>query len=178
MKIMLRRKFLFKICIVGDGGVGKSTMVKRLITGKYIEQKITIGADLSTYYTNVDNKDITMQLWDFAGERRFQFFLPNYSRGVRGCLICYDMSRRASFENLSRWYDIIDKKNNPIFVLVGCKSDLEDNKKVVGRKEAIEFQNKNNILVYYETSSKTGYNVKELFDKLAFEIFQQQNKKK
>ncbi len=170
---MTKRKLLFKVCIVGDGGVGKSTMVKRLITGRYIEQKITIGADLSTYYTNIDDKKVTLQLWDFAGERRFQFFLPNYSRGVKGCLLCYDVGRRASFEKLSNWYDIIDKKKNPVFVLVGCKSDLGDTKRVVADNEAEEFQEENNIKMFYETSSKTGYNVKELFDQLSFELLQQ-----
>ncbi|MBY9006321.1 MAG: GTP-binding protein [Candidatus Lokiarchaeota archaeon] len=174
---MLRRKFLFKICVVGDGGVGKSTMVKRLITGKYIEQKITIGADLSTYYTNIDDDEIILQLWDFAGERRFQFFLPNYSRGVKGCLLCYDVGRRASFERLYRWYDIIDKTNNPIFVLVGCKNDLGEEKKVITQKDAEIFQNENSINMFIETSSKTGHNIKDLFTHLAIKIYHQEKEK-
>jgi len=172
---MLRRKFLFKICIVGDGGVGKSTMVKRLITGKYIEQKITIGADLSTYKTIFEDEEIILQLWDFAGERRFQFFLPNYSRGVKGCLLCYDFGRRVTFERLNQWFDIIDKKNNPIFILVGCKDDLDGEKKVITKSEIEDFKKKNNIQLSLETSSKTGHNVKELFDDLAINLFKQTN---
>ncbi|MBY9019015.1 MAG: GTP-binding protein, partial [Candidatus Lokiarchaeota archaeon] len=86
------KKYIYKILVVGDGGIGKSTMIQRLITGKYIEQKITIGTDLASWSIEIGNLVIKLQIWDFAGERRFRFFLPNYSRGADGCLLCYDIT--------------------------------------------------------------------------------------
>lgn len=168
------RKLLFKICIVGDGGVGKTTMVKRLLTGKYIEQKITIGTDLATHSVNIRNKKIILQLWDFAGEKRFRFFLPNYSRGAKGVLLCYDIARRSTFNNLDEWYNIIDEHSNPVFILVGCKHDIADKKRVISKEEAKEFQKKYNINSFFETSSKTGYNINEVFENLTQEIIKKE----
>ncbi|MBA7523504.1 hypothetical protein ES705_15631 [subsurface metagenome] len=67
---MAQRKLLFKILVVGDGGVGKSTMIQRLLTGQFIAQKITIGTDLATSNIQIDeNTIVTLQIWDFAGEK-------------------------------------------------------------------------------------------------------------
>ncbi|MFX1238454.1 MAG: ADP-ribosylation factor-like protein, partial [Promethearchaeota archaeon] len=79
-----REKFMFKVVVVGNGGVGKSTMIQRLITGKFLSQKITIGTDLASFRLDIEDNDgntfkITLQLWDFAGEKRFRFFLPRYA---------------------------------------------------------------------------------------------------
>jgi small GTP-binding protein len=113
------RKYLFKVVVVGDGGIGKSTMIQRLITGKFVPMKITIGTDLATIQKNIDSNSIKLQVWDFAGEKRFRFFLPNYARGAKGCLLCYDVTRYTSFQNLPEWYDIVRQSAlNPIFILV------------------------------------------------------------
>lgn len=168
------RKLVFKSIIVGDGGVGKTTMVKRLLTGKYIEQKITIGTDLASYSVIMNNKKIILQLWDFAGEKRFRFFLPNYSRGAKGVLLCYDIARRSTFNNLKEWYSIIDKNSDPVFILIGCKHDIADRKRVISREEAQEFQEKYGIEKFFETSSKTGYNVNKVFDELTNLIIKKQ----
>lgn len=171
-----RRKYLFKVLIVGDGGVGKTTMVKRLITGRYIEQKITIGTDLFAYNLEKDGKEIVLQLWDFAGERRFRFFLPNYSRGAMGCLLCYDLARRSSFENLEEWFDIVNNNaDDPVIFLVACKHDLAEEKRVVEKEEAKEFQNNHDISKFFETSSLTGYNNEIIFKDLANEIIEKKN---
>lgn len=164
---MAARKLFIKSIVVGDGGVGKSTMIQRLITGKYIAQKITIGTDLATYDLESDGKKVTLQIWDFAGEKRFRFFLPNYSRGAMGCLLCYDISRYTSFDNLKEWYDIVkENANDPVFVLVGGKKDLED-RRVVSREDAKAFQDEYNIDYFFETSSKSGDNNKKIFQVLA-----------
>lgn len=159
------KKYLFKIVVVGDGGVGKSTMIQRLITGKYIEQKITIGTDLASWDILIDNFVIKLQIWDFAGEKRFRFFLPNYSRGADGCLLCYDITRYTSFQNLKEWYDIIrTNAKDPGFILVGGKVDLADSRRTVKQEEAEEFQKRYNIPYYFETSSKSGFKTNEIFE--------------
>ena len=162
------KKFLFKIVVIGDGGVGKSTMIQRLITGKYIEQKITIGTDLASWDIAIDDLAIKLQIWDFAGEKRFRFFLPNYSRGADGCLLCYDITRYTSFQNLKEWYDIVKENTNTdtIFILVGGKADLASYRRTVEQADAEEFQKELDIPHFIESSSKTGENNKNVFELL------------
>ena len=172
-----KRNFLFKIVVVGDGGVGKSTMIQRLITGKFLEQKITIGTDLASYAINLDeNTTIKLQIWDFAGEKRFRFFLPNYARGALGCLLCYDIARYTSFQNLSEWYSIVKENSaDPVFVLVGGKLDLSDLKRTVSKEQAEEFRSEQNIPFFFETSSKSGENNKMIFETLTKAIIKKKN---
>ena len=164
----MSRRLLFKVIVVGDGGVGKSTMIQRLVTGHFIPQKITIGTDLATYSIPIEDKGtVKLQIWDFAGENRFRFFLPNYARGAMGCLLCYDLTRYASYENLTEWYNIVkENASNPVFVLVGCKLDLSVDKRVVRFEEGVEFQKKYNLDYFFETSSKSGENNQNIFKTL------------
>lgn len=162
---------LFKVVIVGDGGVGKSTMVQRLTTGQFIPQKITIGTDLATIDVDIDNINTTLQIWDFAGERRFRLFLPNYSRGATGCLLCYDITRRTSFDSLDEWYTIVNKNaDDPVFILVGEKLDLADIRRSVQYEHAEEFKEKHDFDYFFETSSKSGENNKNIFETLTRSI--------
>ncbi|TFF88690.1 MAG: GTP-binding protein [Promethearchaeota archaeon] len=171
-----RKKHLFKVIIVGDGGVGKSTMVQRLITGKYIAQKITIGTDLATYSIERNDATIVLQLWDFAGERRFRFFLPNYSRGATGCLLCYDITRRNTFKNLEEWYDIVQNNaSNPVIYLVGCKQDLAEKKRGVLKEDALDYKEKMGFERFFETSSKTGYHINPVYEELIEDIIEKKD---
>ena len=162
------RKLLFKICVVGDGGIGKSTMVQRLLTGLFISQKITIGTDLATWDTQINDSELVrLQIWDFAGERRFRIFLPSYARGATGCLLCYDITRRTSFDSLEEWYGIV-KNNavNPVFILVGEKLDLADVRRSVETDQAEKFKDTHKIDRFFETSSKSGENNNNIFETL------------
>lgn len=169
---MAQRKMLFKVVIVGDGGVGKSTMVQRLTTGQFIPQKITIGTDLAVQNIQLDNETtVSLQIWDFAGERRFRLFLPNYSRGATGCLLCYDITRRTSFESLDEWFKIVNENAiDPVFVLVGEKLDLADIRRSVKYEHAEEFKKNYNLDYFFETSSKSGENNKMIFETLTRSI--------
>jgi len=166
-----KRKYLFKVVVVGDGGTGKSTMIQRLITGHFTPMKITIGTDLATYQVEFESLVVKLQIWDFAGEKRFRFFLPNYARGAHGCLLCYDITRYTSFQNLQDWYDIVqDNSSDPVFILIGEKVDLADARRTVKREEAEEFRKEHDIPYLFETSSKSGKNNKIIFEKLIKEI--------
>ncbi|MHA2398233.1 MAG: Rab family GTPase [Promethearchaeota archaeon] len=166
---------LFKVCVVGDGGVGKSTMVQRLTTGQFIPQKITIGTDLATHDIQLDKNITRLQIWDFAGERRFRIFLPTYAQGARGCVLCYDITRRASFEHLEEWYNIVnDNAVNPVFILVGEKLDLADVRRSIEYDQGVEFQKKYNIDYFFESSSKSGKNNAKIFETLTRLIYEKQ----
>ena len=158
----------YKIAVVGDGAVGKSSMVQRLVTGSFLtDMKITIGTDVFTYFFEIEDNSIKLQIWDFAGEDRFRSFLPNYCKGAVGCLLCYDITRYQSFKNLNEWLSIIEENtSNPIIVLVGMKLDLADEKRVVELSNAEEYKQKQNIEYFFETSSKSGFNNKKIFKTL------------
>lgn len=163
-----KHQYLFKIVVVGDGGVGKSTMIQRLITGHFVPMKITIGTDLASYDMNIEDISVKLQIWDFAGERRFRFFLPNYARGAQGCILCYDISRYSSFQHLQEWYDIVKENTNTdtVYLLVGGKADLSEYRRTVSRAEAEELQKELDIPFFLESSSKTGENNKNVFEML------------
>lgn len=174
---MSNRKLLFKTIVVGDGGVGKSTMIQRLLTGRFLAQRITIGTDLATYDVPIDNSDVTvkLQIWDFAGEKRFRFFLPNYSRGAYGVLLCYDITRYISFENLDEWFNIVSKNaDDPIFILVGGKVDMED-RRTVPREDALELKERFGLDYFFETSSLDGTNNYDIFKTLTNAIIEKKN---
>ena len=172
-------KKLFKVCIVGDGGVGKSTMVQRLTTGMFIPQKITIGTDLATKDIILDNTMTRLQIWDFAGERRFRIFLPNYARGARGCLLCYDITRRTSFDSLDEWYKIVSENAaDPVIILVGEKLDLADVRRSVKFEQGEDFKQKYKLDHYFETSSKSGENNENIFKTLTRLILEKQELEK
>lgn len=163
-----KRQYLFKIVVVGDGGVGKSTMIQRLITGQFVPMKITIGTDLASYDMSLEDISVKLQIWDFAGERRFRFFLPNYARGAQGCLLCYDITRYTSFQNLKEWYDIVkdNTKTETVFLLAGGKADLASYRRTVETEDARKLQEELDIPYFLETSSKTGENNKNVFEML------------
>lgn len=171
-------RLVFKVIVVGDGGVGKSTMIQRLTTGYFVPMKITIGSDLATHNLEVEANAATLQIWDFGGEKRFRFFLPNYCRGALGCILCYDISRFKSFEDLTEWINIVKKNDvDPIYILAGQKSDLADeNKRIVKVSEAEKFQKENEIDYFFETSSKTGFNNKLIFETITKAIFEKKKK--
>ena len=160
----------YKMCIFGDGGVGKTTLINRYISGKYSEDfKMTIGVDFYTKNVEIDNIKVSLQIWDFAGEQQFKNLLPNYVIGASGGIFMYDISRFYSITHLEDWLKLLDKapdkqaQRMPI-LLVGGKKDLSsEGKRVVESSYAFEEGRKFGVFEYFECSSKTGENVEEVF---------------
>jgi small GTP-binding protein len=167
-----RRRF-FKVVVVGDGGVGKTTLIHRFIFGEFLELKMTVGTDIRAYTKTYDGDvQLELQLWDFAGEERFRIFLPSYCKGAKACILCYDITRAFSFQNLDKWYKIIkENTDNAIIYLVGCKFDKEKHFRAVKRRVAKKFQSAYKIEQFFETSSKTGYNNEEIFNSLTDSLY-------
>jgi small GTP-binding protein len=161
----------FKLCIFGDGGVGKTTLTHRYMSGVFQEHyKLTIGMDFHVKKLEVDGKMISLQIWDFAGERKFRFLLPSAVLGASGALFLYDMSRFVTFKNLNDWVSIFKEANEEEgqevpAILIGSKLDLQE-RRAVPLEEGVRFANENNFFDYLECSSKSGANVDQVFEKI------------
>lgn len=175
------KKTLLKVIILGDTGVGKTSLMQRFINGKFSQQyKATIGADFLPKDMTIDDKNVTLQIWDTAGQERFQSLGVAFYRGSDCCVLVYDVTNAKSFENLQSWRDefliqanIRDPDNFP-FVIIGNKIDVQESKRVVSSKKAqLMAQNLGN-LPYFETSAKEAVNVEQAFDVVARNALQQE----
>ena len=158
----------FKIPIIGDGGVGKTTLTHRYLHGLFKESyHLTIGVDFFLKKLESDGKSVSLQIWDFAGEEKFRFLLPGVINGAHGTIFMFDITRYVTFENLTNWFNVFKTANenfnqNVPALLVGSKTDLKG-LRTVQSKEAKSFAQENNFAEYIECSSKNGENVEELF---------------
>ncbi len=166
---------LIKVCIFGVGGVGKTSLVKRYLTGLFTgDSGMTLGVDFHMKKFEFHGKRVALQIWDFAGEDRFRFLLPGYVKGASGGLFMFDITRRSSLRNFDDWLQIFKegtetmKLNVPI-IMIGGKLDLHDRRSVFS-KDAVDLAKKHQLLDYIECSAKTGENVELIFYKLALEL--------
>lgn len=154
---------LFKLLIIGDSGVGKSSLLIRFsddtFSGSYIT---TIGVDFKIRTVVIDGQRVKLQIWDTAGQERFRTITSTYYRGTHGVIIVYDVTNGESFANVRRWLDEI-KTNCDVVnkVLVGNKDDDPD-RKVVITEDAQSFA-RNMHIELFETSAKINKNVEEMF---------------
>ncbi|MFX1411699.1 MAG: Rab family GTPase [Promethearchaeota archaeon] len=159
---------MFKICIFGDGGVGKTTLVNRYMNGVFKgDSTMTIGVDFHVKKLNISGLTVSLQIWDFAGEDRFRFLLPSYVIGASGGIFMYDITRYSSLKNYNDWLEIFTKaykgnKQQIPVIMVGGKLDLQY-KRAVDSNEAFELAKKSNLYGFVECSAKTGENVEDIF---------------
>ncbi|EPE03000.1 ras-like protein rab7 [Ophiostoma piceae UAMH 11346] len=175
-----RKKVLLKIIILGDSGVGKTSLMNQYVNKKFsASYKATIGADFLTREVPVDDRQVTMQLWDTAGQERFQSLGVAFYRGADCCVLVFDVNNAKSFEAIEGWRDEFlvqasprDPDNFP-FVVLGNKIDVEDSKRVISNKRALTFCQAHGI-PYFETSAKEAINVEQAFEVIAKNALQQE----
>ena len=167
------KKFILKILTAGEGGVGKTTLLKRYVEGKFsAETKMTIGVEFFLKETEVDGNAATLQLWDFGGQERFRFTLESYVLGAKGAVFLFDLTRPSTLDNLEQWVQIVRKTNEKLPILfVGTKLDLKD-EIMVEDEHARSFLEQHNLLDYVKISSKTGENVNKCFELLIRNIIE------
>ncbi|MHA1717934.1 MAG: Rab family GTPase [Promethearchaeota archaeon] len=159
------REYIFKIVILGDGKVGKTSMVLQYTEHKFNDNYImSIGANFAIKMIHAkDNTIIRLQLWDLAGQQHFQFVRPSFYRGAFAAIFVFDLTRRESFESIKRWKEECNQYIPGIpAVLVGNKSDLTE-ERVVSRREGQALSLEIGSDYYYETSAKTATNIEKLF---------------
>ncbi len=161
--------YVYKICLFGPGGVGKTTLTRKYLTGLFEDDtKFTMGASIHVKIITIDDKRITLQIWDFGGENQFRFLLPVYSHGSACGIFMSDLSRYSTIKDIEEWIRLFQEgleegeKDIPL-LLVGGKLDLID-KRAISEEEARKFAEKNNCFDYIECSSKTGENIEKVFE--------------
>jgi len=175
-----KKKVLLKVIILGDSGVGKTSLMNQYVHKKFSNQyKATIGADFLTKEVVVDDKLVTLQIWDTAGQERFQSLGVAFYRGADSCVLCYDITDQKSFDSLDNWMEEFlshaAPRNNESFpfVVLGNKADMP-NKRQVNAARAMQWcQNKGNITMF-ETSAKEAVNVDQAFQTIAKNALQQE----
>ena len=157
-------KYLFRVCLLGDAGVGKTSLITRFCDNYFSDNyNNTIGVDFRLATLKYDNIISKIHIWDTAGQERFRSLSVNYMNNSHGFIFIYDITNSESFKNIVNWINLALEKNNHtvINLLVGNKSDLESDRKV--SKSEAEALAKEKKLFFLETSAKKDNNVEKVF---------------
>lgn len=156
---------LYKVLVLGDSGVGKSSLLSRYVNDTFTENMVsTIGVDFSVKSIVYNNKNIKFQLWDTAGQEKFRILTKSYYRGTHAVIIAFDLTKLDSFLNVKKWIDEVmsnDVDQEKYIIVVGTKSDLVNDRRV-SSENVEQFKNILNVK-YFETSSKLGIGIDEVF---------------
>jgi Ras-related protein Rab-18 len=164
----------FKILLIGDSGVGKSSLLVSFVSNSVQDLAPTIGVDFKIKLLTVGGKRLKLTIWDTAGQERFRTLTSSYYRGAQGIILVYDVTRRDTFTNLSdvwaKEVDLYSTNQDCVKMLVGNKVDRES-ERVVSREEGIALAMEHGCL-FLECSAKTRENVEQCFEELALKIME------
>lgn len=158
----------FKLVFLGEQSVGKTSLITRFMYDSFDNTyQATIGIDFLSKTMYLEDRTVRLQLWDTAGQERFRSLIPSYIRDSTVAVVVYDITNANSFHQTSKWIDDVrtERGTDVIIMLVGNKTDLSEKRQVNtedGEKKAKELQ-----VMFIETSAKSGYNVKQLFRRVA-----------
>ncbi|KAI7739744.1 hypothetical protein M8C21_000510 [Ambrosia artemisiifolia] len=170
--------YLFKIVLIGDSGVGKSNILSRFTRNEFsLESKSTIGVEFATRTLQVEGKTVKAQIWDTAGQERYRAITSAYYRGAVGAFLVYDITKKQSFENVTRWLrELRDHADaNIVLMLTGNKCDLK-HLRAVSEHDAQAFAEKEG-LSFLETSALDAHNVEKAFQSILLDIYHVVSKK-
>jgi Ras-related protein Rab-1A len=181
------RDDLYKVCIVGDASVGKTAITERFLGDRFsTAYNLTIGTNICTHEARIDeDRIVKFQIWDLAGQQRFEFVRTTFYRGSHGIIMVFDVTNLRSFSNLGEWaYEILQNLSEnqlplPV-VLIGNKSDLQVKQLIAQEsishfREELKINFQSDSVPFLYTSALSGMNVKEAFEALGHLLL---NKKK
>ena len=159
----------YKLIFLGDQSVGKSSILNRFYQDKFDpDYQATIGLDFHSKNTEINGTTVRLLLYDTAGQEKFKSLIPMYIRDANIILVVYDITIKDSFIHTEHWVNETKdlKRDDAIFVLVGNKIDLED-QRAITTKEAEDFANQKGF-IFQEVSAKSGDGIEDLFSNKIF----------
>jgi len=166
--------YLLKFVMVGDGGVGKSSIIIRFIDDVFsVGNVATIGVEFKVCTLDVTGgKTVKLNVWDTAGQERYRAITKTYYRGTQGIVVVYDITNRKSYEGVPYWFNQVNKEAdlNSVKLLIGNKSDLTDQRQVP-TEEAEKFADEHGV-TFLETSAKDAVNIEAAFRTLSEQCIQ------
>jgi len=166
--ISTNKLYQFKLVLLGEAAVGKSSLVLRFVKGEFVEfQESTIGAAFLTQSVTLNDVVVKYEIWDTAGQERYHSLAPMYYRGAHAAVVVYDITNEQSFFRAQEWVKELQRKGSSeiVMALAGNKGDLTAQREVSTEKGQ-EFATENSLL-FFETSAKTAMNVQEVFVAIA-----------
>ena len=170
------QEYEIKICLLGDVAVGKTSIASRFCKNIFNEAYVnTIGGAYQQHTILLDNGvKMKLHVWDTSGDERFKSMTNLYYRDAQVAILTYDVTNYQTFEGLNYWLKQLSEKvdkDNMLLFLAGNKCDVDNNLKQVSATKAKEFAEENNML-FFETSAKTGFGVKDLFKTIAIKEYE------
>ena len=164
---MSEPRYVFKIMVLGEPAVGKTSLIRRFVENRFIDDYLsTIGVDFLKKEVKYDDVEATLVLWDVAGQAKYANFKRHYYQGANFFIIVCDVTRKLSYLSISRWLKdaqtILGGAIN--FTIFANKVDLVDKREV---EDYEDYQHEEGLVEIVETSAKTGHNVNDSFIKLA-----------
>jgi len=165
----LSQSSVLKIIVAGDGGVGKTSLIRRYVSGYFDPaESITIGCDFYTKVLSAHNgRQFKLQIWDVGGQEQFRALLPLWSKGSKGAILLFDVGSIESYLHLDEWLSIVlegGKTENFPIIVVGNKRDLSDGS--ITETDLDQYIRKRGIDGYYLVSAKDGVSVSSPFTRL------------
>ena len=158
--------YTFKVMMLGDASVGKTSLTIRYISGFFLEDlKLTIGVDFYSKNIYINGNEFNFIMWDFAGQTQFKTLLNDFVEGSLAAFILFDLSRFNTLEGVEEWITTLNHFGNIPAYIIGTKSDIIDMNEAHIFDDYISeiIRNNKNIIGYSKISSKTGFNVKQAF---------------
>ncbi len=165
---MQQRQYVLKVCVVGDGAVGKTSLIIRYTEGHFRESYImTVGTSFAVKELNFGDTLVRLQLWDLAGQPHFSSVRPVFYRGAAGVILVYDVTRRRTFEAIPEWFSEVSQVTGTVpTVLLANKVDLVDQRQATTEEGMAYAQQLG--WGYFETSAKEGQGVTDAFRQIAW----------
>ncbi|MFX1448272.1 MAG: Rab family GTPase [Promethearchaeota archaeon] len=158
--------YLMKIVLFGDHFPERAIFSQKFSTKFRVQGKMVNGVDLASKDISVDDHKVRLQIWDFGGQERFKYFIPNYVHGAQGGLFLYNVTNRRSIDHIDDWLSLIRKEiPEDIFpiIAVGIVPD-EGCERQVASEEAIAIVKSRNLNGFVECNLKTGENIEKAFE--------------
>jgi small GTP-binding protein len=168
-----------KICIIGDFGVGKTSLIRYFVESRFSENYLTtVGVRISRKMLEIDLVDRTQHvqllIWDVEGKTKFKGIAPSYLQGARGAIVVGDLARQETIDRIPEHLDLFNTINPQSSAIVAFnKADLASPERIEKILESHNYKQNLQVIATYVTSARTGAYVEEMFGKLAVAMIQQ-----